>query len=84
MSWDRTYLDTGFAALDRHLQEAARTDACYRCPEEPAGRIDPLEPDPGLCRACLDEVSHAMEQRHIEGAWHHLGDDNTDGGTWVA
>ena len=78
------YIAAGIAALEKSLQENAMADECYRCPSDPAGRIDPLEPEPGLCRPCLDEVSHAIEQRHLEGAMHQLGDDNTDGGRWVA
>ena len=76
------YFETGMAALERSLQEDARTDAVYRCEYEPAGRIDPLEPEPGLCRGCLDEVSHANEQRRYEDAAHELAGPDYDG--WVA
>ena len=57
-------------ALAIHLQANARADECYRCETDPAGRIDPLEPEPepGLCRACLDEVSHRNETRRQ--SWH--------------
>lgn len=78
------YVEAAFAAFGRALQDAARTDLCYRCDQDPAGRIDPLEPEPGLCRPCLDEISHAIEMRHMEGGWHQLGDDDTDGGRYVA
>ena len=78
------YVATGIAAFERTLQEAARTDLCYRCDSDPAGRIDPLEPEPGLCRACLDEVSHAAETRRYEDAWTELANDATDGGGWGA
>ena len=64
--YEQTAWDHGFAP--KLLQENARTDECYRCDTEPAGRIDALEPDPGLCRACLDEISHRNESRRYDDA----------------
>lgn len=57
---------------------------CYRCEQDPPGFVDMTEPDPTYCRPCLDEISHAIEMRHMEGAWSHLGEDGTDGGRFVA
>lgn len=68
----------------RHLQEAAMTDECHRCDTDPPGQIDPLEPESGLCRACLDEVSHAAETRRYEDAWSQLADDSTDDEWWAS
>lgn len=86
--WTPTYNATawkhGFAPIHRALgavRVPQHEDICPRCTDH---GIDTTEPDPTYCRGCLDEVSHAAEFRHIEGAWHQLGDDDTDGGRWVS
>ena len=79
--YEAAAFDHGFAPM---LQDAAMTDECYRCPSDPAGRIDSLEPEPGLCRACLDEVSHRNEQARFDRITREIAEDGTDGGRWTA
>ena len=55
---------------------------CYRCDGPEAGRIDPAEPDDGLCRACRGEVESARQTIQWMRAGFDLDSGRIDVGRW--
>ena len=57
------------ASLTVTMHALRDADLCYRCDGPEADRIDPVEPDDGLCAGCRDEVAHNAENARQTWRW---------------